>query len=475
MTTKIIPLTSITIEDRQRKHFPEAEMEELKESILTEKGLMCPILVRPSKKKDEYILVAGERRYRTITSLTKPYSFGEQEVPVGHIPAVIKHFSSDMEAIEAELHENIIRLGLTWQEKAEAVAMLHKLKQSKDPRHNIGMTAKLVEEGDNGDYATPATYREVNKSLLVHEYLNDPDVQKAKTLREAEKVVSRKIEEEQLKKLRELAIRRAQLQAEAEAERVDNEEAGLFDGLPPLTSPEVPKVQGTFIEGDVMNVLSQVADGSINVVVTDPPYGVGVAKYNDSGNSGLAHEYSEENFEELHEFIVAELDRICAAAAHVYIFCDFEYFLKLRELFSEEWRVRRTPLIWDKVVAGKLSDGTPQGYTRGYECILFASRGKRPCSRVSRDVISITSLKNKIHAAQKPVELYKYLLKMSAIPGDTVLDMFAGSGTIFYASQELLLNPIGIELNEKFATICNLAAQGKKFAVDNSPALESLL
>jgi len=109
---------------------------------------------------------------------------------------------------------------------------------------------------------------------------------------------------------------------------------------------------------------------------------------------------------------------------------------------------------------GKLSEGTGQGYSRNYEVILFATRGSRPCSRVARDVIEITADANKIHAAQKPVELYKYLLAMSAIPGDTVLDAFAGSGTIFKAARELFLTPIGIELNPKFATYCRMALEG---------------
>ena len=45
---KIVPIGSIKVPDsRQRTVFPEQEMEDLKQSILSQKGLMCPILLRP--------------------------------------------------------------------------------------------------------------------------------------------------------------------------------------------------------------------------------------------------------------------------------------------------------------------------------------------------------------------------------------------------------------------------------------------
>lgn len=495
MSVKILSIFDIDIgSDRQRKAFPDAEMEELKASILTEKGLMCPILVRPMDN-DRYRLVAGERRLRTITAMKKAYQFGEQHIPSLHIPAVVKNFSTDQEEMEAELHENIVRLGLTWQEKAMAIAKLHELKQIKNPLHNVGMTARLVEETTiTGDYARPSTYRDVQASILVKDYLNLPEVANAKDLKTAQKVVSHTLEKEQLRMLMELNSNRQAFNAQQNLTK-SMEKLGEVDGLelvlppepfsltpespylaldlgPETQQPPAPTKLGLLLKGDMLSEIKTIKDNSINVVVTDPPYGVGVDKFKGSGRSGLLHEYSEDNYEELHERLVSELDRICAVSAHVYIFCDMEYFHKLKSLFSEGWRVRRGPLIWSKGHMGKLPEGSLQGYKRSYESILYATRGNRPCAAITRDVLDFPADRVKIHAAQKPVALYKHLLQMSAIPGDTVLDAFAGRGTIFLAARDLLINPIGIELSDHYGMLCELAQEGKD--MDTLPSLEEL-
>lgn len=449
----VINIENIQIEDdRQRKYFPEAEKEELIESIKSEIGLMTPILVRP-RLDGRYSLVAGERRLRAITEMKCDYKFGDLEVPAGHIPAVVKYFDSDITVVEAELHENLRRLNLTWQEQAEAIARLHALKTSQNPKHNPGMTAMLVESAEHeGDYASPNTYRTVQASLLVSEYLDNPEVKSAKSLSKASKVVTRLLEEQQMERLRQIREKMAK-EAVPETQEDDVEEFQV-----PILSSTY-KTLGTLYEGDVKEELLRVPDGSVQIVITDPPYGMGVHKFDDGGNSTLAHEYSEDNFEELHEFLVKELDRVCSENAHVYIFCDIDYFHKLRSLFSEQWWVRRVPLIWDKGPSGKIADGLPNGYRRSHEYILHAKKGNRPCSKVMSDIISIPDERDKVHAAQKPVKLYEILLAMSAVPGDIVLDAFAGSGTIFRAAKTAMVVPIGIELNEKFANYCRTAQE----------------
>lgn len=463
MSVKLVPLESITVpEDRQRKSFPEQEMQELADSIQAPHGLFTPLFVRPSKEKGKYILVAGERRLRALSSIEKPYTFGEETVSPGYAPVVVKNLPDDITAYEAELHENLIRLNLSWQEQAEAVAKLHRLKKEQDPRHTAGMTAMLLEDSSyEGDYASSTKYRQVNASLLVADHLNDPDVRAAKSLSAANKVISKKLEEDYLALLR---------KKKAETPKVDpqpKEDTSVLDDLFPSDSTPVSPVKkkptttkiGTFYHGDMREEIKKIEDGSIQVVLTDPPYGMGVDKFNDGGSGTIGHTYSEEGFEELHEILVKELDRICTKTAHVYIFCDIDYFVTLRDMMlaTEQWRVRRTPLVWDKVNGGKLSDGIPAGYRRSYELILHATRGNRPCAEVSSDVLKQVSVKGTIHGAQKPVALYKQLLKMSAVPGDKVFDAFAGSGTIFQAAKDLFLDPIGIEISDTFAGYCEMA------------------
>ncbi len=106
-TTLSVPIQKVHPNPRQpRKEFKEESLHELAESI-KEKGILQPILVE-EKEAGEYIIVAGERRYRA--SLIA----GLKELPV-----IIKNLT-DEEKIEIALIENIQREDLTPIEEAMA-------------------------------------------------------------------------------------------------------------------------------------------------------------------------------------------------------------------------------------------------------------------------------------------------------------------------------------------------------------------
>ncbi|QYM93334.1 DNA-methyltransferase [Dickeya zeae] len=58
-----------------------------------------------------------------------------------------------------------------------------------------------------------------------------------------------------------------------------------------------------------------------------------------------------------------------------------------------------------------------------------------------------------LHPAQKPIRLMKALIELVTIPGQTVLDPFAGSGSTIIAANELGRAGIAIELNEGYCEI----------------------
>lgn len=465
----ILPITDIAVaEDRQRQYFPESEMADLKESILSDKGLMCPILVRPTNKKSEFMLVAGERRLRTIATFDQEYRFGEHTVPAGHVPCVVKYFSSDMSAMEAELHENIIRLDLTWQEKAQAIARLHELKTTLNPRHTRQMTVDLIDDRQGEEPSTrTSVQKQVNNAILVTPFLSDKEVAGARDLKEASKIVSRRIEEEAMKKLRELQSSGALVVPEVK--KVDDVfTLDELAGGPP--QPVRREKVGVLLEGDMREKWKEIAPRSINVFIADPPYGMDAHKFNDGGRATQEHKYddTEELALALYDELIDAMDVLSTDNAHAYIFCDIDKvtFIKRRiQVKLPGWWVRRKPLIWSKG-GGKLADGTPTGYTASYECVVFAMKGERRCSKVLPDVLAVSDEKHKHHAAQKPVELYKTLLGMSGVVDDRVLDPFAGSGTVFRAAPLLGLKPIGIEMDPHSIELCKMAQEGRSSAYD---------
>lgn len=93
-----------------RKHFADAELDELANSI-RDKGLLQPIVVRPLAG-GEYEIVAGERRWRA-----------SQRAGIHDVPVVIRELS-DGEALEIALIENIQRTDLNPLEEARAYGLL---------------------------------------------------------------------------------------------------------------------------------------------------------------------------------------------------------------------------------------------------------------------------------------------------------------------------------------------------------------
>ncbi len=98
--------------DQPRQHFSEEEIAELEASI-RDKGVLQPILVRPSPKQPgEFEIVAGERRWRAA-----------QRAGLSAIPALVRELTDDR-AFEIAVVENVQREDLNAMEEAQAYRAL---------------------------------------------------------------------------------------------------------------------------------------------------------------------------------------------------------------------------------------------------------------------------------------------------------------------------------------------------------------
>ena len=101
-----LPVGSLTPHPGQpRRHFDEAALEELAQSI-AQRGVLQPIVVRPNGTG--YQIVAGERRWRAA-----------QRARLHEVPVIVRDFD-DTETLEVALVENIQRQDLNAIEEAEA-------------------------------------------------------------------------------------------------------------------------------------------------------------------------------------------------------------------------------------------------------------------------------------------------------------------------------------------------------------------
>ena len=99
--------------NQPRKNFSETSLDELSASI-KQKGVLLPILVRQMQEKDEFQIIAGERRWRAA-----------QKAGLNEVPVIIRKFN-ESEVLEIGLIENMQRENLNAIEEALGFERLQK-------------------------------------------------------------------------------------------------------------------------------------------------------------------------------------------------------------------------------------------------------------------------------------------------------------------------------------------------------------
>lgn len=202
--------------------------------------------------------------------------------------------------------------------------------------------------------------------------------------------------------------------------------------------------------GDCLTHLSLLPDKSVDLILTDPPYGqdysTGRQKHTIRKTTRIANDAGQLDIPRL----MSEFDRVTRDRSHVYIFTSWKT-VDLWKVEFEKHFVLKNILIWskDNHTAGDLS----WSYAQSYEMILFGMKGRKKLhGRRDRDSVYMPKVKShhQEHLLQKPEPLIEYLIRKSSDPGDTVLDPFAGSGTTGASCARLLRNSIQFEVDRRY-------------------------
>jgi DNA modification methylase/ParB-like chromosome segregation protein Spo0J len=433
---KIIPAELLLIpENRQRRTFDEKRIQDLASSILS-KGLMHPPVCRFDG--ENYVLVAGERRTRALRSihlLDVSIQCNDQTIPAGSFPVTLLGDLPPLALREAELEENTIRVDLSWQEQASAIAELDALRADQKEAAGLPHSARATASEIIGREAQGSEITKVTDAIIVSKHLHDPDVMKAKTTKEAMKVIRKK--------------------AEAAHREV------LAENFNPEESPH------NAILGSCFTYAKALPDAFFDCILTDPPYGIGADGFGDM--AGTTHDYSDTEDYALtcYQLVAHEGFRVAKPEAHLYAFLDPRLWHQISFEFTVAgWDVWPTPLIWNKL--NGMLPKPEHGPRRTYEMILFATKGKKKVHKVGADILTFPLLSDRDHGAQKPVPLYSELLSRSCYPGDTVLDFFMGSGTIFPAANRAKLAATGMEINKEYYHLALSRLSGTEDVIEDS-------
>lgn len=149
---------------------------------------------------------------------------------------------------------------------------------------------------------------------------------------------------------------------------------------------------------------------------------------------------------------LTRLKPLLSPDSFIYIFTSWKNFSVIKEVVENAIGTINTVLIWDKTNKGS-GDLTIWG--EQYEMIMFKKNGNAKVNKRLGNVITVPRIISKVHKHEKPVRLMKQILQNSGQPKDSVIDMFAGTGTTCIAAKELNWNSVGIEIDYNYFNYAN--------------------
>lgn len=194
----------------------------------------------------------------------------------------------------------------------------------------------------------------------------------------------------------------------------------------------------TLIKGDCLDVMRGMADKSIDLLVTDPPYG----KKSDKGTSGFGVAKNRRYSNAWDESRPAKeyFDEMLRISKNAIIF-GANYFSDVLPP-SNHW------VFWDK--KGDVAFKNP--FADGE--FLFTTFNKPSRRIVFKQQGFVTDSKDKrYHPTQKPTELLALLLQDYSEDGAVIFDPFMGSGSTGVAAVKTGRSFIGVELDPQYYEI----------------------
>jgi DNA modification methylase len=217
------------------------------------------------------------------------------------------------------------------------------------------------------------------------------------------------------------------------------------------------KISQNIKNGNCLEILENLEDGCIDIVLTDPPYGINYISnrsiYDDSiTKRGLMNDGAEA-FEILEKTCQILTNKV-AQNAHLYFFCSWSVYSKFESIISKYFTIK-TPLVWDK--GNKGSGDLENDWGNQTEIIIFCVKGKKLVNHRRGNLLSIPRLHSSkmVHPTQKPIELIDEILAVSYIKGDFIVDPFMGSGSTIKACNKLNAKSLGIEIDNEMFNIAN--------------------
>ena len=224
----------------------------------------------------------------------------------------------------------------------------------------------------------------------------------------------------------------------------------------------------TLYLGDCLEVLPTLEAGSVDAIVTDPPYGhnnnngdliqrreAALGRGEVQAGRPIINDGPEAN--EVFRRVLPEWKRLLMPGSCCCCCCSGgggpdPQFARW-SLWLDEVLDFKQMVVWDK---GWMGMGWH--YRRSYETVLVAQKPGGACKwydethRIENIIRGITKIipTASDHPTPKPVELAMHFIRLHSQPDDLVLDPFCGAGWVGVACRRLGRKFIGIEIEKKY-------------------------
>ena len=247
---------------------------------------------------------------------------------------------------------------------------------------------------------------------------------------------------------------------------------------------------------DALHGIARLPDASIDLLLADPPYGLGKDYGNDSDKLD-----AEAYLTWMTEWVDLALPKLKPNGS-LYIFLTWRYSPEIFVMLKQRMTMMNE-IVWDRRVPSM--GGSTRKYSSVHDTIGFFVKArdyyfdldairipydeatKKARSRKifegakwlelgfnPKDVWSVSRLhrehaEREDHPTQKPLEIIERMIKASCPPGGVVLDPFMGSGTTAVAAKRCGRDYVGFELNPDYCAMIE-----KRLAQSEHPAGESV-
>ena len=190
---------------------------------------------------------------------------------------------------------------------------------------------------------------------------------------------------------------------------------------------------------DCVDYMATLPDKAFDLAIVDPPYGIkvgGSKSFGKVGGSNIVEARTYKIFDDSGIPSEKYFNELMRVSKNQVIFGG-NYFIE---------HLRNTPcfIVWDKDNTGNFADCELAWASFNTAVRKFKFRWNGLLQE------NMKNKESRIHPTQKPVALYKWLLKNYAKPGDRILDTHGGSGSICIACHDLGFDLTWMELDKDY-------------------------